>query len=371
MPIHVAYLLNSSQLGGANRSMLTLWNGLGDMTVKPLIFCPSSGPMISLIENVGLPYHIYHYFQPSWKQPIKSYIQRHLWTRTFRSNNISLIHANDLFNGRSVILASYSLEIPLLCHVRFPPTEEYCFWAFKNLPKPDGFIFNSKALQAQIGPFLQEACPKSLQWVVYNGVDLAALKVDVSSQNTKPRVGIIANLQQVKGHEDFIHMASILLRRGHEVVFDIVGGDIHQSGREEKLKRLVYDLGITESMFFHGNVKEVYTTIQQLDIVVCASHVEPFGRCVIEAMACGKPVVATHVGGIPEIIINNENGLLVSPQEPEGLANAVELLLDSHEMRKQMGVAGRERVEKTFSMETHVGAIMDIYREVYNDGNET
>ncbi|GJQ57862.1 MAG: glycosyltransferase family 1 protein [Candidatus Scalindua sp. AMX11] len=371
MRFTVAYLLNSSQIGGANRSMLTLWNGLNGMSIEPLVYCPSSGPMVSLIENAGLPYHIYPYFQPSWKQPIKSYLKRRVWKRSFRSHNVSLVHANDLFNGRSVVLASHYLGIPLLCHVRFPPTKEYCLWAFKNLPKPDGFIFNSKALQREIGPFLQESCPESLQWVVYNGVDLSALKFNLDSKNIRPRVGIIANLQTVKGHEDFIHMASMLIRRGHDVVFDIIGGDIHQSGREEHLKRLSRDLGIAKRIYFHGNIKDVYATIQELDVAVCASHVEPFGRCIIEAMACGTAIVATHVGGIPEIVTNNENGLLVPPKKPESLANAVEFLLENREVRDQMALNGRDSVEKLFSKEAHVSAITDIYGKIHNHGSET
>ncbi|MCP5004876.1 MAG: glycosyltransferase family 4 protein [Planctomycetes bacterium] len=371
MTVNVAYLLNSSQIGGANRSMLTLWKGLNGMPVKPLVFCPSPGPMITLIENTGLPYHVYDYFQPSWKQPLRSYLNRRHWIKVFRSNNISLVHANDLFNGRSVVLACSSLGIPLICHVRFPPTEDYCLWAFKNLPKPYGFIFNSKALQAEIGPYLEASCPESMQWVVHNAVDVSALKFETDSKNTTPRVGIIANLQPVKGHEDFIHMASELVRRGHDIVFDIIGGDIHHSGREEQLKSLTRDFGISRNIVFHGNIKDVYTAIQQLDIAVCTSHVEPFGRCIIEAMACGIPVVATRVGGIPEIVVNNENGVLVPPKEPECLADAVEALLNNDEARAKMGIHGRERVEKLFSMETHARDITDVYGKTINHGNET
>ncbi len=147
------------------------------MLGEPLAFCPSPGQMVELIKDAGLSFYVQNYFQPNWKQPVQTFLNRRTWIKCLRRNNISLVHANDLYNGRSVVLSTHYLGIPLLCHVRFPPKKEYCLWVFKNLPKPDGFIFNSKALQTEIGPFLQEVCPKSRQLVVYNAVDLSKFKV--------------------------------------------------------------------------------------------------------------------------------------------------------------------------------------------------
>jgi alpha-maltose-1-phosphate synthase len=104
--------------------------------------------------------------------------------------------------------------------------------------------------------------------------------------------------------------------------------------------------------------------LNELDVLVCPSHVEPFGRCLIEAMACEKPVVATRVGGIPEVVDDGTTGILVPPNSPELLATAVASLLNDAELSVRMGQAGRARVENHFAADAHVAAVLEVYGEV-------
>ena len=131
-----------------------------------------------------------------------------------------------------------------------------------------------------------------------------------------------------------------------------------------KLEDYARALGIQKYVVFHGHVSQVAPLIKQLDIVVCASHIEPFGLCLIEGMACQKPIVATRVGGIPEVVEDGKTGLLVPPHAPEALANAVAELLDSPELRRKMGQNGRRRVEQYFSCAAYTAGIMQIYQEL-------
>jgi glycosyltransferase involved in cell wall biosynthesis len=178
------------------------------------------------------------------------------------------------------------------------------------------------------------------------------------------RVGVLANLVPFKGHEDFLLMARRLLDRGHMCEFWIVGEDRERSGYEGHLRRFAGSLGLNGQVKFLGFRADVAEILWQLDILVSSSHYEPFGRTLIEAMACELPVVATKVGGIPEVVADGETGILVPPREPEALADGVGRLLGDARLRGEMGRAGRARVEALFSSTAHAAQVLTVYQKL-------
>lgn len=361
--VNVAYMVNTGEFAGGERCQITMWEGLKDVpSINPIAFCPSNGPMIKKILKMDIPYFIESYFQPDLKKPIDTIINTKKWKKHLKKNNIKLIHANDIFSARPVIKAAYSLKIPVLCHLHHPSSlsPEVTSWAFRHLPKPKGFIFCAKSLQTEYGKFLTKAYPNSRQFVLLNAVNVNFIP---APENKTLRIGIIAQLDKVKGHEDFFTMASILVNKKYNVHFDIIGGDIHKQGRMETLINLVKELGITKVTTFHGNVNNVPAISSQLDIVVCSSHAEGLPLCLLESMCLEKPLVATSVNGIPEIIIEGETGFLVPKKNPELLAKRVEELLKNKNLRISMGKKGRERVEKIFSIKNQKESLIKIYKE--------
>ena len=103
---------------------------------------------------------------------------------------------------------------------------------------------------------------------------------------------------------------------------------------------------------------------QAFDVVTVPSHVEPMGNATIEAMAAGRPVVGSEVGGIPESVLNNETGLLVPPASPRDLADAVEQLVRSPELRDTLGSAGRRRATEVFGMARHGADLQRRYDQL-------
>ena len=112
---------------------------------------------------------------------------------------------------------------------------------------------------------------------------------------------------------------------------------------------------------FQTNIPEWLTAA---DIVLVPSHAEPLGNATLEAMAHGRPVIGGDVGGIPEMIIHNETGLLVPPKTPAALADALSQLLGNAAIRERMGIAARHECEARFSIEAHVRAVVAEYRIV-------
>ncbi|PIU68061.1 MAG: glycosyltransferase family 1 protein, partial [Armatimonadetes bacterium CG07_land_8_20_14_0_80_40_9] len=129
----------------------------------------------------------------------------------------------------------------------------------------------------------------------------------------------------------------------------------------EELKEQSKDLGIEDEVTFTGSRQDIPEIMAALDIFVLTSIKEHFGRVVIEAMACGKPVIATNSGAVPEIVEDKVTGILVPPEDSEKLAEAIIELLEDKEKAKEMGIAGRKRVEELFSIEKHTRQIEEVY----------
>ena len=358
------YLLASSEIGGGNRSMRTIWQGLQKLRVEPWVVCPGDGPVAEDTGRLGIPYEIFEYEQPSWRKPVLTYRNHNTWCRLIKESQAALVHANSPHSARSISLSAWRLGLPVVCHVRFGETDDYLHWAFRNLPKPRVFVFNSNALRDRVWPTLSTVCNGSSQTVIYNAVKMKEFLASPKPSGRVVRIGIIANLMPVKRHEDFLHMAAILSKSKKEIEFWIIGDDIHGTGRRGALEELAKTLGLENVVKFFGHRSDVAQLIQQLTLIVCCSREEPFGRCLIEAMSCGRPVVATKVGGIPEVVKDGITGFLVPPERPDALAEKVRLLLENEALWKKMSQAAVEHVRENFALEGHAQNIYKVYQDV-------
>jgi glycosyltransferase involved in cell wall biosynthesis len=360
--VRILYLANSGQIGGGNRSLMMLWAGLRKRGIDVLAVCPNSGPMVDACKKEQIPCEIVEYSQIDLRRPLSSWLSHQKWRRVLQALKPDLIHVNDPYGARSIALAAWQAHLPVVCHIQFPPSLDSISWLFRALPKPNWFIINSWAVEREIGKQLKARCPESGQTVIYNAIDLAEFTSQKNAAHTTPRVGIVANLLPVKGHTDFLCMARELNKREIEAEYWIIGEDIYKTGFKNTLIQQAANLGIRTQVKFLGFCSNVAQVLGFLDIIVSCSLQEPFGISLIEAMACQKPVVGTRVGGIPEVIEDGVTGFLVSPQAPIELADAVGRLVLDPELRKRMGEAGRRRVERLFSQNSHVDQTLSIYR---------
>jgi glycosyltransferase involved in cell wall biosynthesis len=152
-------------------------------------------------------------------------------------------------------------------------------------------------------------------------------------------------------------------RHHPDVRFLLIGAALF--GEEEyewKIRSLTVELGLSDAVDFAGFRVDIHEHIAQLDIVVHASTTgEPFGQVIIEAMAASKPVVATNGGGVPEIVLDGQTGLLVPMGDPAAMANAIRWMIDNPNSAAEMGWKGRRRVEENFTIEktvTRVEAVL-------------
>ncbi|MBI3323820.1 MAG: lipopolysaccharide heptosyltransferase II [Candidatus Omnitrophica bacterium] len=178
-------------------------------------------------------------------------------------------------------------------------------------------------------------------------------------------VAVVGRITPIKGHRDLLRAFAIAAKSFPRARLKIVGEAEakHQSYLHE-LKKLTYQLGLEERVEFVGHEPEVSKLLEGVDLLVLSSTApEAFGRVLIEAGAAGVPVVATRVGGIPEVILDRKTGLLVPPADPVALGEAIMLLLKDRALARVFSRENRRRIETVFPLARMVSETLEVYRE--------
>jgi len=355
---------NLAKLGGGGKSLLTLLSDLPSLGWNTHVVVPGEGQFTDELLKMGIAHTIYPFRPIEWRRPLDSLRTTLAWRELFQRVKPALIHANGFDLSRSFALAAGSLGIPYITHVRFPVESGGARWVLRGLPKPAAFIFNSHAMMDALWPFLSRLAPNSHPYVVHNAVDLTSFTPTPWPEAPPYRIGIIANFAVFKRHEDFLRMAAEMIKTRQDLEFWIVGDDTEGTGRRILLEQLAGELGITNYTRFLGHRSDIPDIMRQLHLLVVPSQFEPFGRVVIEAMACGRPVIGSRDGGIPEIIDHGKTGCLVEVGDYTGFAHIALDLLKYKEEWETLSRNSLEAAQTRFSAQTHTKHILDIYNEI-------
>jgi len=206
--------------------------------------------------------------------------------------------------------------------------------------------------------------------VIYSGIELNKYKDLLlnEKQNLKKELGIPENslivgtagrLVPVKGTEFLIEAAKYIISKYPDTFFIFTG----DGPLEQDLKRKALEMDISENIILLGWRDDAAKIISIYDVFVLPSLNEGMGRVLVEAMALGKPIVASNVGGIPDLVIHGKNGFLVPPKHPKELAKYIQIVIEDKEKREKMRLAGKE-MAMNFSAENMVEKIEKSYREL-------
>lgn len=203
---------------------------------------------------------------------------------------------------------------------------------------------------------LEQGYPPGKVVVVHNGVDLDGLPARAEPQR---RILEVARLAPVKGQRELISALPRL--PGARLV--LAGTDLERGGAyQAELERHARELGVGDRVSFRGYDPRIPDLLARVDVVALPSLSEGLPIVLLEAMAHGKPVVATPVGGTPELVVDGETGILVPPGDIGALAEALRTLLDDPQLAARMGEAGRRRVEDRFTAQQMADAVLELYR---------
>jgi glycosyltransferase involved in cell wall biosynthesis len=212
----------------------------------------------------------------------------------------------------------------------------------------DCFIAASEAIRQML---LADGVPADHTVTVHDGFWLP---------HQAPVVGNVAALVPHKGQRHLVDAAHLVVREVPDARFVILGeGELRES-----LERQVREYHLEKHLLLPGFRTDVLGCIKGFDLFVLSSVTEGLGSSLLDAMACSRAIAATRAGGIPEVVVDGENGLLVPPRDHAALARAIVRLLNDQALRRQMGEAGLSRVRSRFTVERMVAETAAVYTEL-------
>jgi glycosyltransferase involved in cell wall biosynthesis len=217
-------------------------------------------------------------------------------------------------------------------------------------------LYNSRvdgvvAISQRIAQLLAEAgVEQSRIRLIHSGIDLIKLQNGArapASFTNAPVIGMAAVLEERKGHRYLLQAALSLKKQGFRLKYRIAG----DGSLRRDLHALTARLGLQEDVEFLGFVTDISRFLSTIDIFVLPSLSEGLGLSVLEAMAAGKPIVASRVGGVVDAVIDSTTGFLVAPGDVDGIAGAIRKLVEDQTLTQAMGKRGAERVRENFTIE--------------------
>jgi glycosyltransferase involved in cell wall biosynthesis len=391
------YLNASSQLGGAERNLIDTICAVQDRDPSieiTVLITATDGPIVAELDRLGikivlleLPSKIAQLGDSGLKgqnNPLVSIISfaRNLsllgefisyWQQLKRSiSQISpdVIHSNGM--KTHLLGASLGISTPIIWHL-------HDFIGSRLLVKQLLKLFVNRASAAiaisqSIADDWQAVFPSLHIELIYNAIDIDRYKPQVSIRDSQHlNIGLVATYALWKGHDIFIQAIGHLTKRRPElqstVKFYIIGGAIYETARSQysrsQLQQLARDLNVEDWLVFIDFQQDIVSAYNMLDIVVHAStQPEPFGRTIVEAMACEKAVIVAQAGGAAELFTHQKDAIGVLPGDSTALSAAIEQLIDSPTDRIALGIAGRITVKDRFNRDRLGQDLISLYQKV-------
>lgn len=371
--ITILHILGSADRGGTEIMTYDLITRMGPNFHNEICILGEEGPVGEDLRDKGFLVYYLH-LDHLWSIPVTVF---RLY-RLLRANDYKILHLYGLkANLLGRILGRLSGHRKILGALRsqYPSGFKgvWTFWLDRvTFPLSVGYVANS---QAAIEVLTSHGYDSRKFWLIYNGID-TQLFHNMNNMNDKkklrqyygikpdlPVICCIANFLPPKGLEYLIRALHLLLKQEQRHFIAILVG---KGPLRLKLERLVREFDLVENIRFLGSMdrQEIFQILSITGIFVLSSEWEGLPTAIMEAMAAGCPVVATAVGGIPELVSDGETGFLVQACEPEALAQKIAQLFKDRGLRKRMGRAGARRIEELFSLEKMVREYERLYEEI-------
>lgn len=382
----ILYLHAGAEMYGADKVLLELVKGLDKDEFEPHIILPNDGPLVEALSQVGaevsvLDYPILRrkYFNP---KGIVDYIRSyHFYAKQIASyakeHNIDLVHNNTTAVLEGIYLKR-KLKLPLIWHVHEIIVKPKVISDFINMLMgryADKIVAVSQAVASHIkqSRFIKE---QQVQ-VIYNGVDNeiyypmqeATAREKFGIQQDSLVIGMIGRVNAWKGQGDFLEAVTPILKANPQAVAFLAGSAFE--GEEWRVKELEVKIEASsvasqiKRIDYYSQPTELYN---MFDIFVLPStNPDPLPTVVLEAMACGKPIVGYRHGGVCEMIAEGTNGLLANPGQTQELSDAILELVSDRIKRNQFGQASVKRQRELFSLDSYIKNFSKLYTSNKDD----
>jgi len=361
-PVTVLHIIGGGEFGGAERHILNLAASLGSTEINLKLCCLYDEPFYQIARQAGV---------QAWRLPMQGKFDVGIIKRLAAlmvEQQVDIVHTHGVRANLLGRLAARMTHRPVMTTVhslmrmdypRVLTRLVYTFIERSTAPLTHRFLTVSESLKTALA---QQGVPPKKISVVYNGIDFTRYDMlkGVRDEAAVPTVGVIGRLHPVKGQQYFLEAAAKVLEDRPDATFMLAGTGADQ----ERLKNLAERLGISDQVKFLGFVEDVPTLLTGLDLVVIPSLAEGFGLIAAEALALEVPVVATQVGGLPEVVQDHVTGLLVNPADDTSLAKGILWMLNHPHEAKDMAKKGRKFVRQHFSSQAMAERTKQLYLEV-------
>ena len=352
--MRVLCVINELDLGGAERLLVDL------ITHSPGIqfdVCLLTGARSGLASNLPGDVRVYDLGAASRWDPRPVGRLR----AALASIRPALIHAHLPRSGAVAALANWGTGRPMVY------TEHSVWAAYSSMTRPLAFVAARAATAVvAVSDSVRRSCqqyarvPATRIRTIRNGVALERMKVATLRQDAgQLRLCAVGNLQPVKGYP-YLFQALAALGDEADVTLDVFGDGPERA----PLESIVRELGLTGAVHFRGQDPDAASELDAYDAFCLPSLIEGLPIALIEAMATGLPVIATAVGGVPEVISPGDNGLLVPPKDPAALAAAIRQLAGDPQLRAHLGARARETAAKDFDISGSAAQYERLYHEL-------
>ena len=382
----ILYLHAGAEMYGADKVLLELVKGLDKDEFEPHIILPNDGPLVEALSQVGaevsvLDYPILRrkYFNP---KGIVDYIRSyHFYAKQIASyakeHNIDLVHNNTTAVLEGIYLKR-KLKLPLIWHVHEIIVKPKVISDFINMLMgryADKIVAVSQAVASHIkqSRFIKE---QQVQ-VIYNGVDNeiyypmqeATAREKFGIQQNSLVIGMVGRVNAWKGQGNFLEAVTPILEQNPNAIAFLAGSAF--AGEEWRVKELEVKIEASsvasqiKRIDYYDKTSELYN---MFDIFVLPStNPDPLPTVVLEAMACGKPIVGYRHGGVCEMIAEGTNGLLANPGQTQELSDAILELVSDRIKRNQFGQASVKRQRELFSLDSYIKNFSKLYTSNKDD----
>ncbi|MGZ3441103.1 MAG: glycosyltransferase [Polyangia bacterium] len=369
-PMAVLHVVDCLNVGGTERQLYELLRRTDRTRYRPLLACfKPGGELVGELRELGIEPAIFP-LRGSLAQANTAY-QITRMAMLIRSENVRVVHAHDFYsNVIGVAAASLAGARSIasrrdLAHWLSGTQKKMLHFACRMA---DAVVANAAAVAEQTARDFGVAAHKL--HVVPNGIDVTHFDLQAfhtpepllpTGDVSIPRICMVGSMHLPdKGHADLLEAAAILKARGVRAQYLIVSDGALRSGLEQKAQAL----GVSGDVVFLGRRADVPSLLVRCDVVAHPSWSEGFPNAVLEAMCAARPVVATRVGGIPEVMTDGVHGLLVEPQRPAELASAIGRLLANPLAGHVMGLRGRQHVEREYSLDKMRSTVEALYEQL-------
>ncbi|MBC8432939.1 MAG: glycosyltransferase family 4 protein [Desulfobacterales bacterium] len=365
--LKILYVHNQINIGGGERSLLALFKELKKKLYELYIACPPIGDFPDQMNHMGLQ------ILPIWfkgiRHPLTMMANCHMLIRMNQYYRFDIIHSNSPQTNIPSGIAGRISGVPVVWHARvllekgMIDLDRFFFWL------PSMVICNSQAIRNRFH-HIREYQSKSA--AIINGVDTvrfcpefvkidkAKLKLGIETETFV--VGCFDRLDPVKDHETILYAVKELYKRFPKIILLIVGEAFDASQERRKfLGSMATELGISDAIRFLGFHDDVRPIMAACDIVVQASRSEGCSRVICEAQAMGKPVIATDIGGNPEILKDGITGYLFPAAKSPNLAKLMERFIVNDSLKGKIGESARKKAVTELSIERYCNEIESVY----------